>query len=268
MNKQTMLAIVVVLVLAAVAYFLAANKADSPTPADIDVSELTLGDEKVLPVITPIAHASFVLTWDDLVIYNDPVSAEAFAGQPAADILLVSDVHGDHLNIEALEALVGEDTAFIVPQAVAEELPEDLQAKAMVVVNGQLIRNPGFGIEITAIPMYNLETQGIEIRHEAGRGNGYLLEKDGARIYIAGDTADIPEMRSLTDIDVAFVPMNLPYTMSVEDAASGVAAFKPVQVYPYHYRTPDGPADVALFKQLVNEAAPEVEVVQLDWYPE
>src|SRR5690606_36671567 len=102
--------------------------------------------------------------------------------------------------------------------------------------------------------------------HSKGRGNGYLLEMDGHRAYIAGDTAGIPEMRALTDIDLAFVPMNPPYTMDVEEAADAVLEFAPVTVLPYHYRTPDGLSDVARFAEIVNEGNPEIEVVQLEWY--
>lgn len=270
MNRNIIIAILLFVLIGATLYVLANKESQLPTSVEIEGLDIDLNEKVVsLPEITPIAHASFILKWPDLVIYNDPVGdTEAYEGQPAADIVLVSDVHGDHLSSETLEVVMGENTALIVPQAVADELPAELASKAMVVINGQLIKNPTFDIRINAIPMYNLPTQGIEIRHEPGRGNGYVLEKNNARIYIAGDTADIPEMRLLEDIDVAFIPMNLPYTMSVEEAASGVIAFKPKQVYPYHYRTPDGFSDVERFKRLVNEGAPTVEVIQLNWYQE
>ena len=114
--------------------------------------------------------------------------------------------------------------------------------------------------------MYNLREEALKF-HEKGRGNGYVIENDGMRVYISGDTEDIPEMRNLKDIDVAFVCMNLPYTMTVESAASGVLDFKPTKVYPYHYRGTEGLSDVAKFKELVNEGDAGIEVVQLDWYP-
>ena len=93
------------------------------------------------------------------------------------------------------------------------------------------------------------------------------MEKEGKRVYISGDTSGIPEMRNLKNIDMAFVAMNLPYTMSVGEAADAVLAFKPKKVYPYHYRTPEGFSDVAKFKELVNGKNPEIEVIQLEWYP-
>lgn len=218
------------------------------------------------PQITPISHATFVLNWEGTVIYNDPIGgAEAFAAQPPADIILLSDIHEDHLSVETLEAVAGDATIY-APQAVYDELTEALQAQTIIISNGEtLTAGP---LTLTALPMYNLPDQGVEIRHEKGRGNGYLIEAERTRVYIAGDTADIPEMRALTNIDIAFVPMNLPYTMSVEDAADGVLAFAPEKVYPYHYRTPEGIADVERFRELVNAGNRDIEVVLLDWYEE
>src|SRR5699024_3116838 len=116
---------------------------------------------------------------------------------------------------------------------------------------------------IHAIPMYNLP-QSPDAYHPKGRGNGYVLTIGGKRIYIAGDTEDTPEMRSLKNIDVAFIPMNLPYTMSVEQAAEGVLAFKPKIVYPYHYKG----SNIKKFKRLVNEKDADIEVRLRDWYPD
>ena len=130
--------------------------------------------------------------------------------------------------------------------------------------NGEKLEKSGFQIE--AIAAYNIP-ESDKAFHTKGRGNGYVLEKGGTRIYISGDSSGTPEMRNLKNIDIAFVCMNLPYTMGVEEAAGAVLAFKPKQVYPYHYRTPDGFSDVAKFKALVNASNPNIEVVQLDWYP-
>jgi L-ascorbate metabolism protein UlaG (beta-lactamase superfamily) len=145
-------------------------------------------------------------------------------------------------------------------------LPPEIAARASVLVNGQSYVDTR-GFSITAIPMYNLPTAENKDRHVKGRGNGYLIEKNGTRVYIAGDTAGTPELRAMTDIGIAFVPMNMPYTMSVEEAADAVLAFKPRQVYPYHYRSPDGLADVEKFKQLVNAGDPNIQVVFGPWYP-
>lgn len=121
-------------------------------------------------------------------------------------------------------------------------------------------------VAIEAIPMYNLRKEALKF-HEKGRGNGYILTLGGERVYISGDTEDIPEMRNLENIDIAFVCMNLPYTMTVESAASAVLDFKPKKVYPYHYRGTEGLSDVGKFKTLVNEGDSSIDVIQLDWYP-
>ncbi|HYC83474.1 MAG TPA: MBL fold metallo-hydrolase, partial [Candidatus Paceibacterota bacterium] len=213
----------------------------------------------------PISHATAVLKWGEATVYTDPVGeASSFRGQPSPDIILLTDIHADHFSTSTLAAVSG-DAALIVPQAVMDKLPESLASKAMVLNNGQNLTEQGFRIE--AVPMYNYP-ESADSRHVKGRGNGYIVERDGFRLYVAGDTAGTPEMRALKDIDMAFVPMNLPFTMGVEEAADAVLAFKPKQVYPYHYRGQDGLADVGKFKQLVNAADPNIEVVLVDWYPE
>ena len=176
----------------------------------------------------------------------------------------MTDVHGDHLSTSTLAAVVGPRTTLIVPQAVKELLPEDLASRALVLPNGERAAEMGF--DILAVPMYNLPGSSADF-HTKGRGNGYLIERDGTRVYVAGDSAGIPEMRALRDIDIALIPMNLPYTMGVEEAADAVLAFKPRQVYPYHYRGPDGLADVGRFKELVNAGDPNIDVVLANWYP-
>lgn len=258
--KNIIILLAAVAVLGGVFYFLN-NKDQTDTTANTNKDDTTMA---AMPEITPISHASFIMDFADTVIYNDPVGgAEAYAGQPPAELVLISDNHGDHLNIETLEAVVG-DAPIYAPQVVYDELTPALQAQTQVINNGEVVPVPPFSIE--AVPMYNLPEQGIEIRHEPGRGNGYILESDGVRVYIAGDTAGTPEMRALTDIDIAFVPMNLPYTMSVEDAADAVLAFAPKEVIPYHYRTPDGFSDVDTFESLVAEGNPEINVRRLAWY--
>jgi|SRR3989344_3374435 len=215
--------------------------------------------------VTPIMHATAVLTWGDTVIYTDPTGgAEAFANQPSADIILMTDIHGDHLSTSTLAAVIG-DATLIVPQVVKDLLPTNLAVRAKVLKNGETVSEQG--LQILAMPMYNLP-ESADSRHTKGRGNGYVIGRDDFHVYIAGDTAGIPEMRALTGIDIAFVPMNLPYTMSVENAADAVLAFKPKQVYPYHYRGQDGLADINTFKQLVNAGDPNIEVILVDWYPQ
>jgi L-ascorbate metabolism protein UlaG (beta-lactamase superfamily) len=220
--------------------------------------------EHKLP-ITPISHAAMVLHLGGQVIYTDPVGgADAFKNQPSPNLILVTDIHGDHLNPDTLKAVAKEDTVIVVPQAVQDILPEGISGTIVVMANGE--KGTQKGVEIQAIPMYNLP-ESAEMFHTKGRGNGYVVSADGKRIYIAGDTAAIPEMKMLKNIDVAFIPMNLPYTMSVEEAAEGVLAFKPKVVHPYHYRGPDGLANINKFKELVNAGDPNIQVELLNFYP-
>ena len=209
-------------------------------------------------IIHPINHATLVLGWKEKTIYVDPVGGgKRFDGLPKPDLILVTDIHGDHLNSETLEAIAGE-AAIIAPSAVAEKLPEKLRKQTTVLANGET--KPVAGVTVEAVPMYNLTAERLKY-HNKGRGNGYVIALGGKRVYLSGDTEDIPEMRALKNIDVAFVCMNLPYTMTEEQAASAVREFKPKIVYPYHYRG----SDVEKFKKLVGEHS-GVEVRLRDWY--
>ncbi len=215
--------------------------------------------------VHPVSHATAWLELGGRIVYTDPVGGEqAFANVPTADVIVVTDIHGDHFNAETLMAVVKEQTVLVVPQAVADLLPEPLKAKAVVMANGQTTEQKGIMVE--AIPMYNLP-EDPKAFHTKGRGNGYVLEKDGERVYVAGDTSGIPEMRALKNIDIALVPMNLPYTMTVDEAADAVLAFAPKHVYPYHYRGKDGFSDVDRFAALVSAKNPNVLVELLNWYP-
>ncbi len=211
-------------------------------------------------VIHPIDHATFVMGWNGKAIYVDPVGgAGPFAGLPAPDLILVTDIHGDHLNADTLSAIATPQTRIVAPAAVAEQLPAPLMGQTTALANGETSMFDDIGVE--GVPMYNLTEERLRF-HENGRGNGYLLTMGGTRVYIAGDTEDIPEMRALENIDVAFVPMNLPYTMTEEQAASGVNAFNPTVVYPYHY----GDSDVEKFKALVEAGGGNTEVRLGEWY--
>ncbi|MBX2966623.1 MAG: MBL fold metallo-hydrolase [Cyclobacteriaceae bacterium] len=216
-------------------------------------------------IIQPVLHATLAITWNNITIYVDPYGgAKAFDGLAAPSLILITDIHGDHMNLETLEAINTSRAVFIAPPAVREKLPEELANQTIPVANGSVIRQ--FDIIITAIPMYNLpETE--DSRHPRGRGNGYVLEMGGKRIYISGDTEDIAEMRALQNIDIAFVCMNQPFTMTVEQAANAVLEFKPKIVYPFHYRGQGGLSDVAKFKRLVNEGNKNIEVRLRNWYP-
>ncbi|MDR9457287.1 MAG: MBL fold metallo-hydrolase [Salegentibacter sp.] len=216
--------------------------------------------------IQPITHATAVINWGDATFYIDPVGGiEAFEGKEKPDFILITDIHGDHMNAETIMAMDTEGTPIIVPQAVKDELPEEMNDILRTLQNGGTTRVLDFYIE--AIPMYNLP-EDPESYHPKGRGNGYVVERNRQRLYIAGDTEDIPEMRELEDIEIALIPMNLPYTMTVEDAADGVLAFAPEKVIPYHFRGEDGYSDVEKFKELVNEGNKDIEVEILEWYPD
>ncbi len=218
-------------------------------------------------VVTPISHATMVIQWDGTVIYVDPVGgAAAFEGQPSPNLILITDIHGDHLNVETLEAVSTDQSKIIVPLAVADKLPAKFDEQLDVLNNGAFKKR--FGLMVEAIPMYNLRKEALQF-HTKGRGNGYVMEKDGKRVYISGDTEDIPEMRALENIDVAFVCMNLPYTMTEIKAAEAVVEFQPSTVYPYHYRGKDMMSDIGKFKELVktSEAGADIKVIELDWYP-
>ena len=215
--------------------------------------------------INPISHATMILQFGDLDIYVDPVGSPSdYSSYPEPDLILVTDIHGDHFSLETLEGLNTQNAKIIVPQTVADELPASFTPQVDVLNNGE--SKMRYEITVAAIPMYNLREEALNF-HKKGRGNGYVITMGGQRIYISGDTEDIPEMRALKDIDIAFVCMNLPYTMTVESAADAVLEFKPKKVYPYHYRGRPDVSDVANFKEIVYDGNPEVEVVQLDWYP-
>ena len=227
----------------------AARAQDGGDKYEIEGGEIT---------IYPIAHASFVMTVPGLVIYNDPVGgADAYEGHPAADLILISHEHGDHYDAETLAGLVGDGTRLITNPAVFDMLPEELKGRATAIGNGE---SASVGeLQIEAIPAYNTTEDRLQY-HPEGRDNGYVLTVGGRRVYIAGDTEDIPEMRALRDIFIAFVPMNLPYTMDVDQASSAVAEFAPAYVYPYHYKDSDPEA----FARNLGET--DVEVVMGPWY--
>ena len=229
-----------------------------------DTSEQSRVAEAELKIY-PVSHASMVLQYGDLTIYVDPVGmATDYTYYNDPDLILITDIHGDHFSLETLRGLNTQNAKIIVPQVVANEMPETFTPQIDVLNNGD--SKERYEITIEAIPMYNLREEALRF-HQKGRGNGYVLDLDGKRIYISGDTEDIPEMRSLKQIDIAFVCMNLPYTMTEESAADAVLEFTPKTVYPYHYRGNPDVSDVGKFKEYIYNGNPEIQVVQLDWYP-
>ncbi len=214
--------------------------------------------------ITPIQHGSLTIEAGGQVIEVDPAvsgfaKAPDFSAVPKADLALITDIHEDHLDTASLAKVRKPGTMVIIPGAAATQVPD-----GVVMKNGETKKLTGklapFTIE--AIPMYNLirgPSPG-QLFHDKGRGNGYIVTYGGLRIYLAGDTEGIPEMRSLKNIDVAFVPMILPYTMPPEEAAEAVKAFHPKVVYPYHY----GESDLKVFEKGL--AGTGIEVRIRNWY--
>ena len=182
--------------------------------------------------ITAIKHASLRIQYDGLEIQVDPVAQYApetdYSKFPKADIILVTHEHFDHFDRDAIAALKKDGTQVFANPAVQKML-----GSGTVLTNGEH-RVIAKGVSLAAVPAYNT-TPGHTQFHPRGRDNGYVLTIDGLRIYIAGDTEDIPEMANLKDIDVAFLPCNQPYTMTPEQVAKAARTIKPKVLFPYHY---------------------------------
>lgn len=206
--------------------------------------------------ITPIYHASLLIEAGGKNIYIDPAKPANLSGLPPADLILITDIHGDHMDTNSIAALSKQGTEIMAPLAVVRTV-----ASADPISNGETKSWGDWTIE--AIPMYNIQRGPApgKLYHDKGRGNGYVLTFGGKRFYFSGDTENIPEMRALKNIDVAFVCMNLPYTMPPEEAAEAVKAFHPRVVIPYHYRG----SDLSVFQKAL--AGTGIEVRLLDWYP-
>jgi len=206
--------------------------------------------------ITPLNHASTLLEAGGKYIYLDPAEPVDFSGRPKADLILITDIHGDHMDPGAIQAVSKAGTEILAPPAVVQTV-----TTAKPIANGETKSWGGWTIE--AIPAYNLKRGPApgKLFHDKGRGNGYVLTYGGKRFYFSGDTEGVAEMRALKNIDVAFVCMNLPYTMPPEEAAEAVKAFHPKIVIPYHYRG----SDLSVFQKDLQGTGIEVRV--LDWYP-
>jgi len=206
----------------------------------------------------PIKHATMVIESKAVTIYVDPVEdPKVFTQYPKPDIILITDIHRDHLNKEIIDKIKQSNTLIIATKDAVAKLGE-----GKILNNGESLNHNG--INIKAIPAYNLTEDRLKF-HPKGRGNGYLITMSGKRIYISGDTEDIPEMRMLEDIDYAFICMNLPYTMTEAQAASAVLEFKPKEVIPYHYRGKNGFSDIDKFKKMVEKDG-DIQVNTLSWY--
>jgi len=205
--------------------------------------------------IQPINHATVQIVHGGHTIDIDPVAQGNYTGLAAPDLILVTDIHGDHLDPATVAKIRKPSTIIVAPAAAAPKLEG-----AVVLKNGES-KTVG-GVAIEAVPMYNL-TRGPaagQLFHDKGRGNGYIVTLGGKRLYFAGDTECVPEIKALRNIDVAFMPMNLPYTMPPSEAADCVKAFKPKIVYPYHYRG----QDLNVFADALKGSGIEVRI--RDWY--
>lgn len=194
-----------------------------------------------------LGHASLMMLYRGAVIHVDPYSEVAdYAHLPMADLILITHHHSDHLDLDAITQIAKPDTVVVGSQLVTRQLPG-----ALSLSNGDQME--WMDVSITAVPAYNI----LQMRspgepyHIPGEGNGYVLELDGVRIYIAGDTEMIPEMEQLSKIDIAFLPKNLPYTMSDVMFVEAARAIRPRVLYPYHYFEIDREALTASLPQMM-----------------
>jgi L-ascorbate metabolism protein UlaG (beta-lactamase superfamily) len=202
-----------------------------------------------------LGHGTLMFTINGEVIHIDPYSAVAdYSKLPAADLILITHQHGDHLDLKAIDKIRKSSTVIICNALSSSQLPG-----AKVMKNGD--RDVEGDITIEAVPAYNIkhERSPGNPYHPRGEGNGYVLTIGGKKIYVAGDTENIPEMAKLKDIYVAFLPMNLPYTMTPEMVADAIKMFNPAILYPYHY----GDTDATLLLPLVDRNRTEVRIRDL-----
>jgi len=208
-------------------------------------------------LVHPLYHASFLLQWNGLTIYSDPDSPADYTGLSGADMILISHGHGDHFDETAIARVLQTNTVILAPSAVHATMNPTVRARATIMSNGDI--QQVHGITIRAVPAYNAN-------HPVGAGNGYLMDIGDTTFYISGDTGPTAEMRALQDVDVAFLCMNIPFTMTVDQAASAVRDFQPDVLYPYHYRNSDGTfADLERLKSLLGDDI-GTEVRVRDWY--
>jgi L-ascorbate metabolism protein UlaG (beta-lactamase superfamily) len=218
--------------------FLFADKAVAQHESD--VLPTSAGDV----IMTFIGHGSLMFTFNGLVIHVDPFSRVAdYAQLPKADLILITHEHADHLDLDALDYIRQPTTTVVLTKTCAGQVQNGIVMK-----NGetQTVKD----IKIEAVPAYNVIHKRPDGKpfHPKGVGNGYVLTFGDKRIYVAGDTENIPEMEALGDIDCAFLPMNLPYTMTPEMATSAAKTIAPGILYPYHYGETDSAELVALLK--------------------
>lgn len=215
-------------------------KTEKEQKYEADTIKTSTGDLK----ITFIGHSTLMFAFKGKIIHVDPWSKLAdYAEMPKADLILITHEHGDHFDTKAIDILRKAATSIVLTTACAERVPGGI-----IMQNGDVRAVSGLRIE--AVPAYNIAHKRSEGQpfHPKGRGNGYVITFGDKRVYIAGDTENIPEMKSLENIDIAFLPMNLPYTMSPEMVADAAKTFEPKILYPYHYGQTDPNLLVNLLK--------------------
>lgn len=214
-----------------------------------DIIKTSDGDLK----ITFVGHGTLMFTFGGKVIHVDPTSQEAdYSKMPKADLIMVTHEHGDHLDTKAIGVIRKEDTEIVLTEICARDVKG-----GVVMKNGD--EKTVAGLKIEAVPAYNIinKRQGGQPFHPKGVGNGYIIAFGDKRVYVAGDTENTPEMKKLKDIDITFLPMNLPYTMTPEMVADAAKAFRPKIVYPYHFGNTD---TSQLVKLLAEEKDIEVRI--------
>jgi len=206
-----------------------------------DIIKTSAGELK----ITFIGHGTLMFTFGDKIIHIDPVFREAdYTKRPKADLILVTHEHGDHLDPKAIKTIRTEKTEIVLTEKCTQKVKDGIVMK-----NGDV--KTVSGLKIEAVPAYNIVHKRANGQpfHPKGVGNGYVIIFGDKQVYVAGDTENTPEMKKLKNIDIAFLPMNLPYTMTPEMAADAAKAFKPKILYPYHFGNTDTSELLKLLKE-------------------
>jgi L-ascorbate metabolism protein UlaG (beta-lactamase superfamily) len=201
--------------------------------------------------ISFIGHGTLMFEYNDMVIHIDPTIREAdYTTMPDADLVLITHHHGDHLDLTAINQIINEDCPVVMTQSCLEQL-EDFKG-AVIMKNGE--HRTIMGIPIEAIPAYNIEHKRSDGQafHPKGIGNAYVVSIGNLKVLIGGDTENVPEIKALKNIDIAFLPMNLPYTMTPEMVADAAMAIQPKVLYPYHFVQTDPKDLVNLLKDEKN----------------
>lgn len=223
-------------------------------------SSTVLPQEKKEFKVFPIQHATMVLEWNGIMIYVDPVGgASPFQSQKQPDLILITDVHDDHFSLKTLQELNTSRAKIVLPQTVADTIPEEFTPQLDVLDNGD--EKERFGITVKAIPKQTtFQCPSKEL------GNSYILEMNGERIYISGTVKNIPEIRALQNMNKAFIGMGLSKTVKVESLASVILRLHPKEVYLYYYMGAKASGDIQKIKKIVNEQNSSIEVIPLKWY--